>query len=196
MAMVISPSTFDLLEIAPLHQFSSADYLQMIKTGLLDKDDRVELIGGMILNMSPQGSRHNHFLMQLNRLFAPLWNRVIVGIQPTVTLAEGHVFDPDCVLLRDRKQVYKERHPGPPDILLVVEAAESSLSRDQKIKLPVYASSGIQEYWIADLDREDLIVHREPEGNSYRFVRTLRGDDMIAPLAAPELAFAVRQAFE
>ena len=91
---------------------------------------------------------------------------------------------------------YKRRLPVPADVVLVVEAAETSFRRDQQIKLPVYAAAGIQEYWIADLEREELIVHREPEGNGYRKVETRRGDDVVSPLAAPELTFAVRQAFD
>jgi Uma2 family endonuclease len=80
--------------------------------------------------------------------------------------------------------------------LLVIEAAESSLRRDQQIKMPVYAAAGIPEYWIADRDRESLIVHRDPVAGTYASVETRRGDDVVSPSAAPELAFAVRQMFD
>ena len=82
------------------------------------------------------------------------------------------------------------------EVLLVIEAAESSLPRNQKIKLPVYAAAGIPEYWIADLEREMLIVHRKPKGNAYQSFETQQGEDIISPACAPELSFAVRRAFE
>jgi Uma2 family endonuclease len=183
-------------ETLPLWHFTTARYLQMIQVGVLGPKDHVELVGGMVVEMSPQGSRHNHFLMQLNRLFVPLWDRAIIAIQATATIAEGAVYDPDMLLLRHRPDGYKDKHPSPQDIMLVVEASESSLRRDQQVKLPVYASAGIAEYWIADLDHETLIVNREPEGNGYRAVQTLRGDDLISPVACPDFSFAVRKLFD
>ena len=189
--------TAELMELAPPHRFSTAHYLVMIDKGVLGPDDHVELIGGLIVEMSPAGSRHNHFLGQLNRLFAPIFanGNVVVWVQGTLTVSEGEVYDPDFMLLRPRSGGYKHQLPGPMDVLLVVEAADSSMRRDRQIKLPVYAAAGISEYWIADLDREELIVHREPDGNAYRVVQTFRGEDVVSPLAAPELSFAVQRAF-
>ena len=82
------------------------------------------------------------------------------------------------------------------DVQLLVEASESSLRFHQRIKLPVYATAGIPEYWIADLEREVLIIHREPEAGRYTSVETWQVDEVVSPLAAPELSFAVRQAFD
>ena len=80
--------------------------------------------------------------------------------------------------------------------MLVVEASESSLARDQKVKLPVYASAGIPEYWIADLEHETLIIHRDPQPGGYRLVETRSGDEVVSPLAAPDFSFLVRRAFD
>jgi Uma2 family endonuclease len=80
--------------------------------------------------------------------------------------------------------------------LLLVEASASSLNHDQQIKLPTYAEAGIQEYWIADLDNERLLVHREPAGARYKSVQTLEGDASISPLAAPDFSLTVRRMFE
>lgn len=195
MATVL-PTSAGFPEFLPLKHFSTAEYLQMIEAGVLGTKDRVELIEGIIVEMSPQGSLHNHFLMQLNRLCFPLFDRVTVAIQATVTVSDGSVFDPDFMLLRKQPGVYKTRHPKADDILLVVEAAESSLPRDQKVKMPIYATEGIQEYWIADLERETLIVYRDPQPGGYQHIETLRGDDIISPLAAPDFSFAVRKAFD
>ncbi|MCI0334431.1 MAG: Uma2 family endonuclease [Planctomycetes bacterium] len=188
--------TIDVIQIAPLHRFSTADYLEMIEKGVLGRDDHVELIGGMIVEMSPAGIPHNSFLMSILRVFAPLLETCDIAVQGTLTIAEGQVFDPDFMLLRKRPGHYKTKLPDASDVLLVIEAAESSLRRDQQIKLPIYARAGIPEYWIADLEREMLIIHREPEAGRYKLVETRQGDDLVSPLAAPELSFAVRQAFE
>jgi Uma2 family endonuclease len=192
----IPQSTAELIAIAPLHRFSTADYLDMIEKGVLGPSDHVELIGGLIVNMSPAGSRHNHFLATINQLFSPLWNKGEVWIQGTLTVAPGEVYDPDFMLLRPKPGRYKNQLPDASDVLLVIEAAESSLRRDQQIKLPVYAAGGIAEYWLADLEQETLIIHREPHAGGYRLVETRRGDDVVSPLAAAEFSFAVRKAFE
>jgi Uma2 family endonuclease len=99
------------------------------------------------------------------------------------------------MLLQRRPDGYKTKLPDAPDVKLIIEAAESSLPRDQKVKMPIYANAGIPEYWIADLEHETLIVHREPQPAGYRQVKTLSGDDVVSPLAAPDFSFAVRQAF-
>ena len=168
----------------------------MIEKGVLGSGDHVELIGGLIVEMSPAGIPHNHYLMRINRIFAPLMSKFELSVQGTLTVAEGQVYDPDFMLLRQRADGYKTQLPDATDVLLVIEASDSSLRRDQQIKLPIYAAAGIPEYWIADLAREELIIHREPEGNGYRVVEMRRGDDVVSPSAAPELAFAVRKAFD
>jgi Uma2 family endonuclease len=183
-------------EFLPLRRFSTADYLQMIAAGVLGRRDRVELIGGMIVDMSPAGIPHNHFLINIVDIFGPLLPRFHFAIQGTLNVSEGQVYDPDFMLLRRKQESYKTQLPVAADVLLVVEASESSLRRDQQVKLPVYASAGIPEYWIADLDQESLIIHREPMGSGYRIVETRCGDDLISPLAAPDFSFPVRRAFD
>jgi Uma2 family endonuclease len=125
-----------------------------------------------------------------------LWDRAIITIQATVVLSDGAVFDPDFLLLRPRDGGYKSSHPNAGDILLAVDAADSSLARDRKVKMPIYATAGIPEYWIADLDHETLIIHRDPQPGDYRQIETRSGDEMVSPLAAPDFSFAVRQAFD
>lgn len=194
--LIVSSPTAGFPEYLPPGRFSTAQYLRMIETGVLGPDDHVELIEGIVVAMSPQGSRHNHFLMELNRLFVPLWDRAIITIQATVVLSDGAVFDPDFLLLRPRDGGYKSSHPNAGDILLAVDAADSSLARDRKVKMPIYASAGIPEYWIADLEQETLIIHRGPQPGGYQVVETRSGDDVVSPLAAPDFSFAVRKAFD
>lgn len=195
MATIVQP-TADFIQIAPLHRFTTADYSEMIEKGVLGPDDHVELIGGVIVEMSPAGIPHNHYLIQILRVFAPLLGRFEIAIRGTLTVSEGHVFDPDFMLLRQRPDRHKSKLPDAADVQLIIEASESSFRKGQQLKLPIYAAAGIQEYWIADLSEERLLIHRNPEDTSYRTVEIRRGDEVVSPLAAPELSFAVRHAFD
>lgn len=194
MSTIVIP-TADCPVVLPPAKFTSEEYLAMVDAGFLE-GKKVELIDGVIVAMSPAGVPHNYFLMNLNRLFAPLWDRAIVSIQGTLPIYEGQVFDPDFMLLRLRPDGYKREHPKAQDVQLVIEAAASSLTRDRKHKLPVYAAAGIQEYWIADLDREQIIVHRDPFEDMYRSMQILSGEERLSPLAASDFSLTVRQMFE
>jgi Uma2 family endonuclease len=192
----VSLPNIDITQIVPVHRFSTADYLDMVEKGILGPDDHVELVEGVIVEMAPAGIPHNHFTMRVNELFSPLQGQFKIAVQGTLTVAEGHVYDPDFMLLRQRPDRYKAKLPQVADVLLVIEAAESSLPRHQKIKMPVYAAAGIPEYWIADLERERIIVHREPGPSGYGVVEIRQGADLVSPSAAPSLSFAVCDVFE
>lgn len=192
----MSENIADFPSFLPLRRFSTETYLQMVDAGVLGPGDKVELIGGVIVDMSPAGIPHNYFLIHLNRLFASLINEFEVAIQATLPLTDGNVFDPDFMLLRCKAEGYKHGYPQPDDVHLLIEASGSSLKRDQEVKLPAYASAGIQEYWIADLEQEVVVVHREPEDAIYRVVETRSEDDILTPLAAPNFSLTVLQLFE
>lgn len=193
---VVSTTTAGFPEFLPPGRFSTAQYLRMIEAGVLGPDDHVELIEGIVVEMSPAGTPHNGFLINIVDLLAPLLGRFKFAVQATLTVAEGQVFDPDFMLLDRRPDNFRTKLPDASDVRLVIEAAESSLPRDQKVKMPIYASSGIQEYWIADLEHEMLIVHRDPQPGGYRLIETRSGDEVVSPLAAPDFSFAVREVFE
>ncbi len=163
---------------------------------MIGPDDHVELIEGIVVEMSPAGIPHNGFLINIVDLLAPLLGRFKFAVQATLTVAEGQVFDPDFMLLDRRPDNFKSKLPDASDVRHVIEAAESSLARDRKVKMPIYASAGIPEYWVADLEHETLIIHRDPEPGGYRIVETRSGDDVVSPLAAPDFSFAVRRAFD
>lgn len=194
MTTIDARSNRDVREVM-VHRFRTDEYLAMIDKGVLGPSNKVELIDGMIVDMSPAGARHNHVLFQLTTLFAPALDRAVVAVQGTLVVAEGQVFDPDFMLLRRKPGGYKTALPTPADVLLLIEAADSSLKRDREIKLPVYAAAGIAEYWIADLDTESLIVHRQPRGDHYAESRTLVGDQSVSPLEPADFSLTVRDIF-
>lgn len=179
----------------PLRQFNAEEYMAMVEAGVFDERRRVELIEGYICDMAPAGPDHNYVVMQLPRLFAGLMGDLHLWIKGTLRVEPQHVYDPDFMLLRPREPSYKAALPAPADIALLVEVSGSTLRTDTGVKLPIYAKSGIQDYWIADLDREVLIVHRQPAGKDYADKQELASDARIAPLAAPDFSIAVADIF-
>jgi Uma2 family endonuclease len=178
-----------------LHRFSTDDYLHMIDTGVLGPSDKVELIDGMIVAMSPSGPGHHNVQTRLVDLFDGVRKQALRSVQGTLVIADGEVYDPDFMLLRRKPEGYKKSLPRPADVLLLIETSDTTLRKDRHVKLPVYAAAGIAEYWIADVERELLIVHRDPSADSYRSVAELKSGDSVAPRAFPDHAIAVADIF-
>jgi Uma2 family endonuclease len=179
----------------PLRQFDAEEYIAMAEAGVFAERRRVELIGGYIVDMSPAGPDHNYVIMRLPRIFAPLMDRFDFWIQGTLKANKRHVLDPDFMLLKFRGKYYRDNLPTPPDVELVVEVSASSLGRDAEVKLPIYAASGIPEYWIIDVERDLVLVHRSPGGGEYQDVREYSGAAAISPLAAPDFSVTVAGIF-
>ena len=100
---------------------------------------------------------------------------------------------PDIMLLRPRADFYRAHIPGPADVLLVVEVAESSAALDRRVKLPLYARSGIPEVWLVDLGQETIGAYRDPSPDGYRTAQTFRRGERLSPAAFPELELAVAE---
>ena len=122
------------------HQFTVDEYHRMSEAGVFGEDDRVELIEGDILEMAPIGSRHAACVTRLNRLLSSrLASDVIVRVQDPILLDDGSEPQPDVVVARFQADFYESKHPGPRDLLLVIEVAESSLGFDRDVKMGLYA---------------------------------------------------------
>lgn len=188
--------TDEIPVVLPVSKVSAKQYLQMIQAGVWENGEKVELIEGVIVPMPPSGPDHNATTLNFSEIFSPAVGKLRVLIQGTVAISDDCIFDPDLCLVRKKPEGYRTKHPEPADISLVVETSNSSLTRDQRVKLPAYAKAGIGDYWIIDLKRKQLLVHRDPHGEIYCEVRTLSGDDSISPLALPELVIRAAAFFE
>lgn len=156
------------------------DYLKMVEAGILTEDDRVELLEGKIIEMSPAGNRHAAMVKRLTALFYRLLSgKVTIGVQDPVIASLYSMPEPDVVLLRYRADFYEHAHPQPSDILLIIEIADSSLDKDRRVKSRLYASAGIPEYWIVDLENNEVEVCREPTGKEYLSKQVLKPGDTI-----------------
>jgi Uma2 family endonuclease len=171
------------------HRFTVHEYHRMAEAGILTEDDRVELIDGEIVEMSPIGWHHILCLNRLNQQLSQyLGTDAFVSIQSSVQLAEDQELEPDlAVLSRD----YEGHIPRPEDVILLMEVADTSLSYDRGRKLLIYAQAGIPEAWIVDLQGEALERHTDPAGGAYRTTMRVGRGREITSLAVPGLVLRV-----
>jgi Uma2 family endonuclease len=165
--------------------FTVAQYNRMGETGILTEDDRVELIEGEIIEMSPIGRRHAACVGRLTNLFGRLLaERAIVWVQNPIVLNDYSEPQPDVALLRRRDDFYERSLPTPDDVLLVVEVADTTLEYDRQIKAPLYARAGIAEVWIVNLMDEKIEIYVQPMNDAYQSKREAkRGETLNSPSA-------------
>jgi Uma2 family endonuclease len=177
-------------------RFSREAYHRMVEVGILRSDSRVELIDGEILMMSPIGPPQGGLITRLCDFFV---GRVGILFQCRVQLpivAGDHSEpEPDFAIVHRREHDYLTLHPSPKDVVLLVEVAQSSLDFDLGLKLRLYASSDIREYWVVDVEHRAVLVHRDPAGIQYQTVSRIDVDQHIAPLAAPDCQLDVAWLF-
>ena len=145
-------------------RFSVDEYHRMIDAGVLDEMDRVELLDGYVVLKMPRNPPHDSTIQRVQkrlfRLLPPGWD---VRIQSAVTLPESEP-EPDLAVVRGDDSLYQARHPGPADVGLLVEVADSSLDRDRTDKGRIYAQAGIACYWIVNLIDRQVEVYTAPSG--------------------------------
>jgi Uma2 family endonuclease len=174
------------------HRFTVDEYHQMARAGILREDDRVELIDGEIVDMSPIGREHQAAVDVLNyRLTAGLGLRAIVRVQGSIRLGLHSEPEPDLVLLRPRASFYRDIDASPGDVLLLIEVSDASLDYDRTVKLPRYALAGISEAWVVNLPAGQVEVYRSPTPDGYREVQRFPRGGRLAPAAFPDLSLAV-----
>jgi Uma2 family endonuclease len=162
----------------------------MIETGLL-RDRRVELLNGLVVEMVPEGPEHADRSTNATEFFVSRaqGRYQVRDAKPITIAATGSEPEPDIALVR--RQVYRQGHPTPADVFLIIEFANSSLEKDTAEKRYAYAAAGIADYWVANLKDGELIVYREPQGEDYRLEQRLR-TGTIAPLAFPDVTIEVK----
>ncbi len=160
----------------------------MVRAGILDEDDRVELLDGVLVEMSPQGTPHAYAIRRLTALAFPIAAAAGLELSIQAPLDVGSPIslpEPDLAVV---PVTARDRHPS--GAVLVVEMGATSLSIDLVRKARIYATGGVPEYWVLDVQRRLLVVHREPREGAYADVRTL-GEEETATLAALDLAVPV-----
>ena len=168
------------------------EYHRMLEAGILYEGEPVELLDGQLIAMPPEGPLHTSVIAALNaELVLRFVNRAIVRPGNPVTLPPVSEPQPDFTLVPVRSDWYREAHPGPDDVFLLVEVSYSTLRYDRRDKLAAYARAGIAEVWIVNLVDRQVEVFAEPGNTGYRNSRVLGRDDSIAPRAFPDDAIPV-----
>jgi len=151
---------------APSRHLISVDaFHRMGEAGILGPGDRVELINGEIIDMSPIGVLHAAIVDALIRHFGRHAGKAVcIRCQNPLRLDDISEPEPDIAIIRPRADFYTTSHPGPADVLLVIEVADTSLAYDLGTKVPLYARHGIPEVWVIDAATRQTRVFREPAG--------------------------------
>ena len=172
------------------HRFTVEEYHKMGEAGIFHADDRVELIDGEVVEMSPIGWRHARCVSRLNMPLARLaGDRFVVSVQNPLTISEYGEPQPDLVL---HEEPPPGRLPVPEDGLLVVEVSDTTLAYDKNVKLPRYARAGIPEVWIVDLQNGVVEVYAAPEDDRYATIRKYGPDQNLRSETIPEIILPVR----
>lgn len=179
------------LESVDLRRFTVADYYRMADVRVIDEDERVELIDGVVCQMSPEDSRHAAAIEIARKVLGEKFgSRFGLRMQHPLTLSDMTEPEPDvAVVEHSDPRAYVDRHPT--SAALVIEVARSSLDKDLGAKATQYAAAGIPEYWVENLVDDRLEVFRSPTPAGYQSRNTLRRGDTVRPLCAADVEFEV-----
>jgi Uma2 family endonuclease len=176
--------------------FNVDEYYRMVQAGVLKPEDRVELIEGEIIKMSPIGSPHAACVSRLNDLLHSLDKRkVMVRIQNPIRLDDFSEPVPDVVILKPRRDYYSARHPIPSDVFMIIEVADTSVVSDRHIKIPLYARSLIPEVWLVNLSKRVIETYFHPVEGSYRKSRKYKRGETVVAQSVPGLVFKLNDIF-
>jgi Uma2 family endonuclease len=177
-------------------KFTVEQYHKMIESGILTEDDRVELIRGEIIEMSPIGTKNAACVKCLNQLLSrKLWDRVLIAIQDPIELNDNLEPQPDVALLKPREDFYETAHPQPQDIFLLIEVADSSVNYEREEKIPLYAEANIIEVWLVDINEQIVEVYREPTAAGYQLMQKFTFGQTLSIQAFPDINITVNEIF-
>jgi Uncharacterized protein conserved in cyanobacteria len=176
--------------------FTVAEYYKLAEVGILKDTDKVELINGEIITMNPINSPHGGMVNRLaQKLIIGLNNQATVTIQNPVRLNDLSEPEPDLAIAKYREDNYYKSHPTPEDILVIIEVSDSTLEKDRTIKIPLYATAKIPEYWIVNLVDKQIEIYRQPKKGEYHFKQIISEKDQLIQLNSPSLNFKYQDFF-
>ncbi|MBE9206396.1 Uma2 family endonuclease [Nostoc sp. LEGE 06077] len=178
------------------HKFTVQQYHKMIESGVLTEDDRVQLIRGEIIEMSPIGTKHAACVKCLNKLLSSkLRDRVLIAIQDPVELSDNSQPQPDVALLKPRDDFYAAAHPQPQDIFLLIEVADSTIIYDREEKIPLYAEANIIAVWLVDINEQVVEVYQQPSATEYQDIQKFSGGESLSIPGFPDVTITVNEIF-
>ncbi len=165
------------------HSLTTKDVERMVETGVLDEDDRIELINGKLVEMSPPGRKHIAYTNRMQHLLTrAIETGLIISVQNPVQLSPNLQPEPDLALLKWRNDFYVTNMATPEDIVLLIEVSDSSLIYDQEVKVPLYGTTGVSESWIISVEHGHIDVYRDPSPEGYTSrQRYTAGESLTVP---------------
>ena len=178
------------MQVLATYRFTADEYHRMGEAGILNEDDRVELLNGDLIVRKPVGGEHRTLVDSLTVIFAKQIgkDRYRIGIQNPISLDPHSEPQPDVVLYAAS---VRGRHPRPDEIFLLIEVADTSLAYDRGPKLEAYARGGVREVWVIDVVRRRVCVCRNPDQGVYQFSLEANGDDVLTVDFFPDITFSV-----
>jgi Uma2 family endonuclease len=165
-------------------RFTFSMFDRMIEVGVIGDDPRVELLDGQIVEMKPGKPEHIFRVKDIYDRLVPQMSKAMVLNQSSIELPSDGCPQPDIALLRP--ETPRDRLARPEDVLLLIEVSDSTLEKDRNAKLALYARDSINEYWIVNLQDDQLEVYRDPQRERYATSFTVKAGSSQVCLAFPE----------
>jgi hypothetical protein len=184
MALLVAPKSQELEDVSPyLWRVSVERYHEMLETGLITKDDRLELLEGFLVEKMSIKPFHTFVTETVRELLAAVVpDGYFVSAQQPITTDDSEP-EPDILIIHGRRHDFLDHHPGPESVALLVEVADSTLYQDQTWKKRVYARASVSVYWLINLPERQVEVYTQPSGPTtnpaYRQLLTYREGDHI-----------------
>lgn len=192
--LLTKSSPTNVIDSSSLRLLTVREYNLMAQVGILTNDEKVELINGQIITMSPQGSFHAAAIRRTDRLFGKIFkDNVIIQKQLPIIVNEISQPEPDIAIVKYDALDYDDRHPNATEVYLVIEIADTTLKTDLEIKRQLYASGNIPEYWVLDVKQRQLYIYRQANNGDYETTMILTDQDSIEPLNFPDVEIKVSE---
>ena len=179
-------------------RWTRSEYEELSSCGLLGQQ-HLELIEGELIDKMGKKRPHINALVLLQAWLVRTFGAQFVNPEAPIDVApEDNPTsepEPDLIVLKRDISYHRSGNPGPQDLQLVIEIADSTLGFDRTVKAALYARAGIAEYWVLDIQGRRMIVHCDPQAGQYASIAAYSSDESVAPLTAPEAFFRIAEAF-
>ena len=176
--------------------FTVAEYYKLAEVGILKDTDRVELINGEIITMSPMNAPHSGMVARLTRLLIRnLDDKATILAQSPVRIDNHSQPEPDLIVAKFKLDDYSKQHPTPNETHIIIEVSDPTLAKDQTIKIPLYANAKIPECWIVNLVDKQIEIYRQPKKGEYHFKKIISEKDQTIKSDNLDLIFKYQDFF-
>jgi Uma2 family endonuclease len=175
-----------------IRQISVSEYHRMGELGILNLDEKVELLAGQIVKKPMKGTRHTSTNKRLEKVLENLLgDRVLVRTQDPIRLDNYSEPEPDVAVVVPNLSFYADHHPTPSEVYLIIEISDTTLRQDCEYKSKLYSQGLIEEYWVLDINQRQLYIFRLPSSGGYLFQQVLSDGEIVSPLAFPEIKLSI-----